>query len=286
MLKRLGEKSSCNPKELGRLAVMALTTKILLIALIVILILGHMDVALSRASDYDSAHMHNKRGLQYSYNNEHDKAIESFQKAIQLEPLTAEYHFNLATLLALHREASMRSLGIDREGLYAVMMIASRNAWRIKPKDIEIMRSHAYNSIAAHEYGATADWNEAVEVWEQYLASREELCAGPPHTFTCKSGVGMLLILAEIHLNAGRPQRAQVFLDRATTINPESRRAPLIQARIHAVEDQGVAGEAYCTATSTRLHAEEGVEKRSHRATRTHGIGSSTLPPPIELDVK
>lgn len=255
MLKRLGEKSSGDPRESSWPTALRSTAEILLAALIVVLILAHRDAALSWASTRDSAHMHNERGLQYINNSELGKAIESFQRAIQLEPLQAEYHFNLATWLAADREASMRFLGIDKERLYAVMMSASRNAWLIKPDDTEFMRSHAFNSIVADEYGATPDWDEAAKVWERYLASTEELLQESPSPFASRFKVKHLLILAEIHLNAGRPQRAQVLLDRATALHPESSRAPLIQARIHAAENQGAAGEAYCTPASTRLHA-------------------------------
>ncbi len=259
MLRRLGEKSSGDPRESSWLTALRSTAGILLAALIVILILGQRDVALSWSSDGNSARVYNQRGLKHINNQEHGKAIESFQKAIQLEPREAEYHFNLATLLAADREASMRFLGIDKERLYAVMMSASRKAWLIEPDDTEFMRSHAANIIVADEYGATPDWEEAVKVWERYLASTEELLQESTSRFALKFKVKHLLILAESHLNAGRPQKAQVLLDRATTLHPKSNRAPLIQARIHAAEDQAVAGETYRTPASTRLHAKKNV---------------------------
>lgn len=207
------------------------TAHVLLIVLVSVVFYGHSGSPVVQAMNEDLANSLNERGMDFASLLQVNKAIEAYNRAIDLNPFVAEYHFNLALLYHNCPEAAARLTGMSQEQLYDSMLDESLTARLLAPADREFARTYAWNCLAYEGLGATPNWDRALNAWRYLSRFYDEAFANNPNHTNSEARVHILLQVARIQLEMNRKEEARTLIDEALYIFPQSRLGHLLLDR-------------------------------------------------------
>jgi tetratricopeptide (TPR) repeat protein len=157
--------------------------------------IGHLEVALRIHPNYKNAHL--LLGNAYNYRREFEKSIESYQRALQLDPEFADAQNNIAQT---YRDAG-RYYGEEKGNLPKSLEYLTK-AYELRPTDYETLRLLGVaNGIGGNAAKAVEFFTKAVEVQPD--------------------NADAIYMLGNAYFNAGDAVQGKANHDKALAIDPE-----------------------------------------------------------------
>lgn len=202
----------------------------------VFIALGPASSQLLASRDAESAATMNKLGLRYRTEGKLEEAIASLRAAVELDPQAATYHFDLAVLYGERPEASARATGMSRQDVFAEMLDEFREAKALNPDALDKAMTYAFAFYRAGEFGATVNWDDAIDAWKDCLRIRTMQELANPKAYAGHSRLLGLIQLARVEVQLGRLTEAHEHLLEAKRILPDSRVVNMLLDKIKRAE--------------------------------------------------
>lgn len=142
----------------------------------------------------------NNIGVWHSHDGSPEVAIRSVQKAIELGPQQASFHFNLATFYYTFRPNALEILECDLPKLFEIILREHKYAVQLAPNDYDYAYNYAYTFFGYGLFKAALNWKEAEDAWLYLLKIRPSDRQTPYHFLTM------------LALNAGLKEEAGKYL--------------------------------------------------------------------------
>jgi tetratricopeptide (TPR) repeat protein len=165
------------------------------------------------ATDPGLAVAHNNLGEHFSHHGHADAALQYFDKARQLAPIVAMYHYNWATVCSLFRRDAERVYGWDEDEIFRQSLVAFRWARELAPQNYTFANAYACTFLLMRH----PDWDEAHAAWLYCLGL-------PTEEAERQFNYGRL---SRVCMHLGRVDEAQQWIDRMTDGQVSSMREAL-----------------------------------------------------------
>lgn len=120
--------------------------------------------AVSLDSKYSNPY--NNLGMHYFHTGRYPLGFQNLDKAMELDPKSPDYCFNMAQNYLIFRPQTAEYRGWSDKRVFKEAMKLSKKAIKLAPEDYELLEDYAVNFQAAENFGVKADWREAVEAWQ------------------------------------------------------------------------------------------------------------------------
>lgn len=184
------------------------------------------------------------KGLNFLLNEETDKAIEVFIKALEVDSETVELHLALGGLFRrkgqvdratrIHQNLVARPTLTDEQRMQAVYELAQdyyKAGWLDRAENLfkELMGSDAYRSSAINGlcqiYQQEKEWQQAIDVLRRHKRSERGEYAKQIAHYYCE--------LAEVSINVGDSEQARKFLSQARSEDQTIARVNLLRGDLN-----------------------------------------------------
>lgn len=187
--------------------------------------LGQQDKAIEhweKAVNLDKAcaRAQNNLGMYYLHIGRYEDGLACMDKALEAEPDNPDWLFNMVQVYLTNFTQVMKIRGWDRIKVYEEAMRMSERTVALSPSDYELLYDNALNHFLADRFGATPDWGRAVRAWQETLKRARK----PTQRLEC------LLNEARVLLRAGDSERARACLEQAQGLAPDS---PVVRQLLH-----------------------------------------------------
>ncbi len=162
--------------------------------------------------DDTCAPAHNNLGIQYFHTGNYAEGLQHLQRAVELEPDSPDYLYNMAQMYLIHFHVLEGALKLSHDKIYREAMKMSKKAADLAPEDFDILQDYAVNFYAAENFGVEVDWSEAAEAWRRAL----------PHVRTEDEKFYALLNEGRAWIRSSKPQNAVRPLEDAIAMNSAS----------------------------------------------------------------
>lgn len=209
-------------------------SEVSLLALVLVVFTGQMGGPVERLADSHSPEAANERGLHYRSIAEPAKSMRAFHRAIALDPLAAEYHYNFAFMSINHPDAAMEEFGWTEQELFLRVIIASKSARLLEPENYNYAYFYASNLYNADAMHAQVDWEEIYQAWDYCLRLKQN----KPPLYSSTMAIDtppdlpVVLNLASLALEHGEYEEAKRLLDEVLAAMPHSSRANTLMAAL------------------------------------------------------
>ena len=169
---------------------------------------------------------YNSLAVHYADTARHEKALRYVQRALELNPEVAAYHFNAATFYFGFRKTAVRLFGWDLKRVWQELTAQYEWALRLDPTNYMIVRDYAQAFYFATFFGVEPDYQRARALWQQALPLA-------PHQ---GERIMVLNNLARVALLVGDREAARDYLEQAFRLAPKNPVSRLLQHKLEVEE--------------------------------------------------
>jgi tetratricopeptide (TPR) repeat protein len=176
----------------------------------------------------DYAPAHNNIGVWHSHFGSSPRlAIQEAQRAIELGPQQASFHFNLATYCYTFRYVALEHFGCELPELFDIIIKAHKYSVELAPEDYDYAYNYAFTFFGHKLFKAALDWKEAEAAWLHLLKLR------PLETRKVYRFLTMLAI------NAGYRPQAEQYMKLLKEVDPsDARDIQHLEERLRKLQDE------------------------------------------------